>query len=169
MPKGRSGSRRPPTPRDIAAYGHVAIAIREAMQRKGITSIREISRAIGKPAHYSPPYLWIEGRGAPGNSTAPAVAKFLDVPVESIMRRTLPEDRPRALAAMERTPLIAGPMPQPAGRPPRAGEVMSFVANADGEVRVRLDVTLPLAKAMPLFRILMDAGVVIAGGDPEAE
>jgi hypothetical protein len=43
----------------------------------------------------------------------------------------------------------------------KAPDVLMFNVSPDGEARLRLDVTLPIDKAMPLVRLLFDAGVVI--------
>jgi hypothetical protein len=44
--------------------------------------------------------------------------------------------------------------------PARVGDVLSFVVSGDGMARIKLDATLPLATATPLFRMLLDAGIV---------
>lgn len=47
----------------------------------------------------------------------------------------------------------------------RVVEVLAFTANNAGEARIRLDVTLPMAAATPLLRMLLDAGLVFSPGE----
>jgi hypothetical protein len=43
----------------------------------------------------------------------------------------------------------------------RAADVLSFTVQADGTARVKLDVVLPLDKAAPLLRTLLDNHLVL--------
>jgi len=137
-----------PTPLQIAKYGHIAGALRAFVAERGWT-LSELGRQLGlRP---SAPHPWITAQGAPGPEMRKKLAKLTGLPRETFAPRKPDKIGPPA------TPAVALP-PGPAAR--RVGEVLAFTVNDAGEARIRLDVTLPLAQAMPLVRLLLDAEAV---------
>lgn len=152
----------PATPAQIAMYGHTAAVLRKAMAAKGIPNCRTLNKLLRRSVNYTPTYVWLAAKGAPGPVMAKQVGKILGIPWESLLRRKMTKDAATETAPQ---PLIAGPMPVASAKL-RAAEVLSFTADENGEVRIRLDVRLPMAQAMPLFRVLMDAGVLLTMDTP---
>lgn len=151
---------KPATALQIARYGAVAAAFREIMAKRGWESPSRINEAMGKPPSYSSAFQWVNAKGAPNHETAKKLAKLFSVPAESLLRR---ETNGEARLPV----VIDGQQQAPISR--RIAEVLSFVALSNGDVHIRLDVTLPVDHAMPLFRTLLDAGLVagVNGGAAE--
>jgi transcriptional regulator with XRE-family HTH domain len=135
-----------PTPLQIAKYGHIAGALRAFLAERG-WSPSELGRQLGIAP--SGPHVWVKAQGAPGLATQKKLAKLTGLP-----RETFVPHKPD-MAGPASSPAL---LPGPASR--RVGEVLAFTVNDAGEARIRLDVTLPLAQAMPLVRLLLDAEAV---------
>lgn len=85
-------------------------------------------------------------------------------------REEAPMTPPVRAAAGRALAVVAHQRPGPGpGRPANGGggDVFSFRVAANGMARITLDVELELTRATPLFRMLMDAGLVLgpAAGD----
>ena len=158
----RSG---PATPEQIARYGHIASAIRAFLKVKGWNP-PDLSEALGWGRHSTATYHWLNSKGAPGPDLRPALAKLIGVPDVQVAARS---GQPRL--ALEAPDKLARPSVklEAASVKPRPGEALAFTVQADGQARIRLDVTLPLALATPLLRMIMDAGVVFAAPAPTSE
>jgi hypothetical protein len=149
----------PATPEQIAQFGHIATRLRAFMaERKW--KVADLNAALGKERGDSGAHNWLNCKGAPGAVIRPKLAKLTGIPEADLVMRRRPGDG----AASERLPAV--PI-SPATRvaPTRAlgADVLGFNVGADGTARLRLDVTLPLAVATPLLRMLLDAGVVFSG------
>jgi hypothetical protein len=161
MGKGvpQSGRRmRPPSAHELARYGHVAAAISGAMQAKGLTAA-SLGRLIN-PTSTNPaaiPHPWINGKGAPSRNARAKVAKVLGLAADAIT--PLPPDATPAEAAAVHAGVPALAMAAVKARTP---DVLTFTVEAGGMARLRLDVTLPVAAAVPLLRMILDAGLVLS-------
>lgn len=135
--------RKPATLGQVQRNGVVAAVIREAMKRKGLRQT-DIVRAIG--ANSTMVSCWISAKNIVGPSMRPKLAALLEVPEASLDHRQAQGAGPVVLAA--------------APRVKREADVLSFSISDTGEARLRFDMTLPLDKAAPLLRMLLDAGLV---------
>jgi hypothetical protein len=118
------------------------------------------------PRGYSGTYHWINGTGGPGQAYQRKLAKIFGVSAETFA--------PKALNGTDKAPVPAvlpgyTVTPKPPGVRTMGGDVMAFTVYQDGQARVKLDVVLPLAQAAPLFRVLLDAGLVLGGSTVPAE
>jgi hypothetical protein len=67
---------------------------------------------------------------------------------------------PNSASVAEAVPLrIEG---SPPARIASGSPVLSFTVNEDGNARIRLDASMPYDKAVPLLRLLLDAGMIVA-------
>lgn len=146
------GGGKPATPIQVAMFGHIAAAMRQALAAKGWKPA-DLNRAIGRPRGAPHVYGYINGKGAPRADARKLIAKALGIPETALMARKPGQPAPvpsQAVALIPATKLA----------PARVGDVLSFVVSGDGMARIKLDATLPLATATPLFRMLLDAGIV---------
>lgn len=135
--------RKPATLGQVQRNGAVAAVIREAMKRKGLTQA-DIVRAIG--VNNSTVSSWVNAKHKVLPTIRSKLAALLEVPEASLDHRQAHGDGPVVLAA--------------APRVKREADVLSFSISDTGEARLRFDMTLPLDKATPLLRMLLDAGLV---------
>jgi transcriptional regulator with XRE-family HTH domain len=151
MPTGKAS---PATAIQIARYGHVAALLRAEMAKRD-WGPAQFNEAMKLGRSNTTIYQWLNCQGAPGPKLAPKVAKLLGVPVANL--RANLGGTEVAVSEPRRAVVLAPSLP--VGQ--RRAEVLSFVAMDDGNARIRLDATLPIAQAMPLLRMLLDAGMLI--------
>lgn len=154
--------KRPATPEQIAMFGHITARLRGFMaERKW--QVADLNQALGRDRANTGVYNYLNCKGAPAPETRVKLAKLTGIPEADLMMRPRPGDG----AASERLPVVEDRTPAARVAPARAlgGDVLGFNVAADGTARLRLDVTLPLATATPLLRMLLDAGIVFGGGD----
>jgi transcriptional regulator with XRE-family HTH domain len=125
-------------------HGHIAARLRAFLQEKQWT-VRQLNEALGLQREYSGVYNWLNAKGPPGKKAATKLAKLLGVPIAELRPHRGGGVPPPSLPVPVRT--------LPATRP---ADVLSFNVQADGEARIRLDVTLPVSRATPLLRLLLD-------------
>jgi len=149
-----------PTPAQIASLGHVAALIRRELEKRQ-WGVADLHRAIGEDVKSTRAYAWINSRSRITDKFRPKVAKALGVKEEDLMPRELTQEVITAPVSDAKLRAIhaAGSMPARTLAP--SGDVLAFNVNADGNARLRLDVTLPLTVAAPLLRMLLDAGIVM--------
>ena len=151
----------PATPQQIAAYGHIAAALRDYLKRTG-KDVGDLNKAIGVPRGHTSVYHWLNGKGGPGPENRVKLAKLLGCQPDDLaakVRGKAPDAPVAGPVGKMLQQLQRPPAPHPA---PRQGDVLAFTVQQDGTARIRLDATLPVATAMPLLRMLLDAGVVFA-------
>lgn len=136
-----------PTPDAIATYGHIAARVRAELTRRNMT-VRQLNLALGVRVDSSMPYMWMTCRSAPNPTMRGKLAKILAIPETELMKREGGQQAP--------VPAVIEPRAQ------RPAEVLAFTINNAGEARIRLDTSLPVERAMPLVRMLLDAGLVLA-------
>ena len=149
---------KPATRAEIAMYGHMAAALRAFLKQRDM-AVPELSEALGLDRKSATPYRWLSGKGGPAPALRAKLAKLTGIPETDLMPRKPGQPAPvpsQAVAVIPATKLAP---------PVRVGDVLSFVVSGDGMARIKLDATLPLATATPLFRMLLDAGIVF-GGEP---
>jgi hypothetical protein len=151
----RPGGGKPATPLEVAMFGHVAAAIRKAMDAKGWKPA-DLNRAIGRERGHSGVYGYINAKGAPVPAMRTVISKALGIPEAQLKRRRVDDDAPVEVATAEPRALAL--------RTPQAGPtrpVLQFEVDGEGMARIRLDVALPSAQAVPLLRLLLDAGMIM--------
>ncbi len=155
------GSRtlRPATPLQIARFGAVAATLRAACKRRG-WGPSDLNKAIGRHPSYSSAYQWLNGKGAPSEENAAILSNLLDIPEAELRARPEVEPPPSK-------PQVTTSRPAPLSARTQA-DVLAFNVSSNGDARIRLDVTLPTAQAMPLLRMLLDAGMVFSIPDESA-
>jgi len=150
--RGRSA---PQTPEQIAQFGHIAAALRAVATKHG-WSTPDVAQRLGFDRSYAPVWVWMAGKGAPGPKAREKISKVLGIPADDLKKRelefaTVKQPTSRAVAVID--------APRPVARVP-GGDVLSFTVDRTGMARIKVDATLPLDKATPLFRMLLDAGLV---------
>lgn len=157
-----SGKPVPATPEEMAKFGHIATLIRSYMEKHAMKA-PAFAQLMGFKdiKHLSQIYKWGNAKAGPGPMYRGKLAKVLGCEPDYLK----PHD-----AEYYRNNHPVTTMPSHTGRPRITdGPVLQFQASADGEARVRLDVTLPVAQAMPLLRILLDAGFLIGSSEVPSE
>lgn len=152
-----SGTPVKPTPEEVAKHGHIAAAIRKWLADHD-ARYPDLARELGwkNIRHLSQIYKWGGAKQAPGPMFRGKLAKVLGVEEDYLLPRKDGETR------LPPVPNI--PTAHPTYRKPDGGPVLQFAVAADGEARIRFDITLPIAQAMPLLRVLLDAGLLIGEG-----
>jgi hypothetical protein len=147
MPKAKAATRD-----QIARYGHIAVALRAAMKQRG-WGIPEFNEAIGKDRGDAGVFKWLRGTGGISEQNRALISRTTGIPEHELVARVPGAPPPaRAVALVEAFPAKISTA--------RVGDVLSFTVSASGEARIRLDVSMPLATAAPLLRMLLDAGLV---------
>jgi transcriptional regulator with XRE-family HTH domain len=146
------------TPEQLLRYGHIAALLREKMAERHMT-IRQLATALGLQAKNTTPYTWIQARGAPRNEQVAKLARLFNISPEQLVPRTA-SDAPPTVRDTVSSPVVPGP------RSFRNTEALAFLVSAEGDVTIRLNITLPLPAATTLLRTLLDAGIVSEGTKP---
>ena len=147
--------KREASPLEIARYGHIATALRAYLARAKI-GVADMNERLGRQRKDAVIYHYLAAKGAPTEDNRKAIAKLTGIPEKELMARNV--DAPPSLGTLVRV----GEPGVPARPAARSGDVLSFNVGHDGEARIRLDVTMPVASAMPLLRIILDAGVAMS-------
>ena len=144
------------------------VAIHKAMRERKL-DVRGLCEALGVPIDKRPAvYNWTTGKNGPGPEYRAKLAKVLGL-TEEQLTSPLPQGRPtkqllgpaqRAVALVQQA--VPGPSAMLA-EPVR--DVFSITGRSDGQINVRLQVTLDASRGMALGRFLMDFGLVM--GDTE--
>lgn len=141
------------TPLQIAKHGHVAEVIRREMLARGMT-LNQIGKALGTTG--TAVSHWIRCQNGPGEAMRQRLAKFLDM-------------RPDDFKAKAVSEIVAGnsqaKLPGQAIQPIKRQDILSFTIDSEGMARLKLDVVLPIEHGVPLFRVLLDTGIVRRPGD----
>jgi transcriptional regulator with XRE-family HTH domain len=146
------------TPDQLARYGHIAAFLREEMAKREWTA-SHLTQALELAPTSTTVYTWLRGSGAPHPNMRARLAALFAVHESTFMAREI-AGPVKATAA----PVVTAP-----ARPVRATQdVLSFSVDANGQARLRLEATLPLAVAAPLLRMLLDAGIVFGQEDAPA-
>lgn len=135
---------KPVTPRQAAMYGHIAAALR-AVCEKNQWSPGDLNERLKRPRGHSALYHWLRGTGAPDLKNRKKLAKLTGIPEHELTVRELSAQLP---AVVTSSPGVS--------RTSIPDNVLSFTVNTQGDARLRLDVTLPVAQALPLFRLITD-------------
>jgi transcriptional regulator with XRE-family HTH domain len=147
------------TPADIARCGHIIVFLREQLERRGWT-VRDLSLALALAPESTTAYAWLRGTSAPGPTLRNKLSALFNVSPEMFLPKARDERVPPAEAPVK----ISRTLPAASAR----HEVLSFTVGSDGNARIRLDATMPLASATPLLRMLLDAGLAFSPVEPEA-
>jgi hypothetical protein len=152
----------PATPQQIAAYGHIAIALRDYLKRTG-KDIGDLNKAINMPRGHTSVYHWLNGKGGPGPENRVKLAKLLGCQPDDLAAKV----RARVPDGVKAIPAPSAPRTASGAAwvSPRRADALAFVVTAQGEAHIKLDVTLPLAEGSALLRMLLDAGVVFSPSD----
>lgn len=147
-----------PTPATIARYGHIVVFLREEMKKRD-WGPADLTKALELGDKNTRIYPWLRGSGAPGPDLRAKLGALFQVPEETFMAREISG----AVVREKPSAMIAKAMALPA---PKPQDVLTFNVTSDGQARLRLDATLPLAVAAPLLRMLLDAGLVFGQDEP---
>lgn len=147
------------TPDQLARFGHIAAFLREEMAKREWSSAR-FNEALGLSPNSTTVYTWLRGSGAPNPEMRAKLAALFAVHESTFEGRAI-EGPVKASAA----PVVTTPARSRLGAPQ---DVLSFSVDVNGQARLRLDATLPLAVAAPLLRMLLDAGIVFGQEDAPA-
>lgn len=127
-----------------AAYGHIASLLRKKLaERKW--SMTDLAKAIG--ATTSGVSYWLTAKGAPSSEMRNKLVKLLEVNPGDLIKKDS-----AVITKPERPITVLSPA---SGK-----DVMVFRIADNGMARISLDITLPLDTATPIFRMLLDAGLV---------
>lgn len=147
------------SPQQILRNGHVAARLREELAKRDWKA-PDLSAAVGSARDGVVAYRWLSGKGAP----SPKLAEKL----VNLFGGTIADFLPRNPDAAHAELITLGAAPTPARRVHRpAAEVFAFTVNEHGVARIKLDVSLPLAKARPLFTQLLQTGLLPEGGQDD--
>ena len=138
---------KPQTPEQIIAYGEVATSLREWCKTNG-KGPRDINAIIGKGPSYSAGYQYLSGKNAPSKYNRAILSKATGIPEEKLTKRKSFDQ-----VTIEKPPTTKFVS--------KTSDILSFTVTDTGEARIKLDVTLPMHSAVPLFRLILDAGVVM--------
>lgn len=152
MPNAQKG---PATPDQIARNGHIAVAIRDFLARKG-WKISQLNEAIGLSPERSNVYVWMSGKIAPSSIYQGKLARIMGVPIATLAPKE-PSESPGGLPPV----LLTGPTAAS-----RSRDILTITFAADGSAHIKLDATLPAPQAMPIVRLLLDAGLIV-NGEPQ--
>ena len=151
---------KPATREEVARYGHIAAALRAMMKQRG-WGMPEFNEALGRQRGDAGIFKWVRGTGAPNPQSRALISRVTGIVEEDLTPREPGEPPPR-------TALVVAP---PGGvkllPPVRATDPLTFRVTPAGETHIRLDITLPADKGVPLLRMLLDAGIVF--GPVEAD
>jgi transcriptional regulator with XRE-family HTH domain len=139
----------------VAMYGHIAARLRAFLKERDWMP-PDLSEALGQGRGSATVYKWLAATGAPAPRLRAKLAKATGIAETDLMPRKPGVPAPAQAVALVTSPARIGPT--------RAVEALSFVVTATGEARIKLDLTLPLATATPLLRMLLDAGIVFGDG-----
>ena len=134
------------SPYQILQFGHTATALRKVIESKGWT-MAELVRQIGFTKSHSGVYAWVNGTSQIPEIHREKLSKITGIPISELTPRD-PENVPAVYSFPKATPTT------------RTGDVLAFTVASDGNARIKLDVSLPVDRAMPLLRMLLDAGLV---------
>lgn len=149
-----TGIPTPVTPAQIAAFGHIAAQLRAFMEERRLKP-GDMNEQLGVKRTNTAIYAWLAGRAAPGPKPRAKLAKILGVKSTQLLERA-----PGAEPVEIERPIVPPPAPRPAVQ--RQPDPLQFNVQSDGDARLRLDITLPYERCVPILRMLLDAGLVIS-------
>jgi hypothetical protein len=155
------------TPAQIASLGHVAALIRRELEKRE-WSVADFHRAIGEDVKSTRAYAWIASRSRITDQFRPKVAKALGVKEEDLMPRELTQVVTTAPVSEAKLRAVHVASSMPARTLAPSGDVLAFNVNAEGNARLRLDVTLPLEQGSKVLRLLLDHISLAATAGDEA-
>lgn len=150
-----------------AALRPMALLIQGAMKQRNL-SVKDVANAMGLEAGQVPVvYNWVAGKNGPGPEMRPKLARALGLTEEQLTSplKIGSHGRPREIAlgpAQRAVALVQQVAPGPSAmlaEPVR--DVFSITGRSDGQINVRLQVTLDASRGMALGRFLMDFGLVM--------
>lgn len=134
------------TPAQVAQFGHIAARIRALLKErkwKPIDLAKELDMPKGNPQVYN----WIHSKSGVGPKYRAKLAELCGCnPMELVERKS-------GVPAPNVSTVTYIP-------PTKTQRILSFEVHSDQTATIKFDVTLPTETAMPLLRMLFDAGVV---------
>jgi hypothetical protein len=143
------------TPAQIASLGHVAALLRRELEKRE-WSVADFHRAIGEDVKSTRAYAWMNCRSRITDQYRPKIAKALGVKESDLMPRELTQAVITAPVSEAKLRAVQVASSMPARTLAPSGDVLAFNVNADGNARLRLDVTLPLEQGSKVLRLLLD-------------
>lgn len=153
MKKPKSIAKIPATAKQMAMFGHIATSLREWMERENV-SVKEFNTRLGVNAANTGLYNFLNCKAAPGATLRARLVAATGIPESEL----LPRSHGQSLA-------VATVKPPLAATPVKARDVLTFNVDSDSMATIVLHARLPLESAMPLLRMILDAGVVFTKGE----
>jgi transcriptional regulator with XRE-family HTH domain len=151
------------------------LAIQGAMRERGLNT-KSLAEAMGITV--PPVYNWVAGKNGPSPAMRVKLAKVLGL-TEAVLTSPLPSgSHGRPAAAVQLGPAQRAVVLAEQARPTAATSVLlspaepvrdvfSITGRSDGQINVRLQVTLDAQRGMALARFLMDFGLIIGEENPD--
>jgi hypothetical protein len=147
---------RQPMPSEIARFGHIAAFLREQMQQRGCKNVADLNTLLGLTRGNAITFKWLHARGGPSPDYRKKLAKVFNVKPDFF--------KPREGGEAGTPDIVPGQAVVLAPHS-RVTDVLQFNITSAGDARIRLDVTLPVAQAVPVLRMLLDQGLLLSPGD----
>ena len=160
------------TPQEVHRNGHASAALRFWMETFGIKSYSQLNPWIGLKRGDTRLWVIVSGQGCPSRTLREKLAELTGIPGEHFAPRA-PEDQTTlalpARASLKPPPgfqaLVTTEEPKrPVARSqPRSdgGDPLAFRVHGDGTATIQVNVRRPVAHAMSVFRMLMEAGLEV--------
>ena len=137
----------------LAKYGLVAAAIRQAMEAKNMKA-SALNDALGNSRSNASIYLWLNAQSAPSPQSRPQVAKVLGLTVEALTPKTLDQHNSESKALVVRAPRTPKFM-----QSVNTSDVLGFTSTGDGQARVKMDFVCATEQAINIIQMLSTLGV----------
>lgn len=144
-----SGVKKPATAAQIAENGHIAARIRAYLGERGMGA-EAFAKQVGMSGNGGV-YKWLNAKAAPGPKMRRKVATLLGCTPDELL--------PREPGRKE--PMVVSGTTLPLSVRKAISKVLEFDVTSDGEAHIKLDISMPVDKAMPFLRLLMDVGVLV--------
>jgi transcriptional regulator with XRE-family HTH domain len=141
-----SGVPKPATAAQLAMYGHVATRLRAYLAERNIKPPK-LADELGLKGN-AQLYKWLGGKAGMGPGFRRKLAKLMGCSPDDLRPREPGSKEPMLPATLAPVRKIAS-------------KVLEFDVTTDGDAHIKLDLTMPIATAMPFMRLLMDVGVLV--------
>jgi transcriptional regulator with XRE-family HTH domain len=160
---------KPPKKAKLPYLQPMMVAIHQAMRERKLT-VKTLAEALGMTA--PPVYNWVAGKNGPNPEARVKLAKVLGLTEEQLTSPLPPGSHGKSMAALgpaQRAVVLAeqaGPATAMLLAEP-VRDVFSIVGRSDGQLSIRLQVTLDAPRGMALARYLMDFGLIVGEAGSE--
>jgi hypothetical protein len=139
---------KPATALQVARYGHIAAAIRQAMQQRSMTP-RDVSNQLGLHKTATTVYPWINGIAAPVPKYHSKLMRVLGLTKEQITARDVDPPPSTALVVAKTQPKRSMNVDKQ-----RQLHTFSMVMMPNGQCHVHIDMLLPWELALAIATLI---------------